>query len=90
MVSFQHGDKPLAAQQCPMPEHGGIPGANAIRTPLIRSRHGQRADIQRRGAVDRAGRRNGDLGLEAIVNFQHDTSPCGGTRATSRSGTLNT
>jgi hypothetical protein len=27
----ENGEKPFAAQQCPRPEHGGIPGANAIR-----------------------------------------------------------
>lgn len=42
---------------------------------LIRSRDGHRADTQRRGVVDRSGRRNGDLELEAILKFQHDTSP---------------
>ena len=51
---------------------------------LIRGHRGHRADIQRRGAVDRAGRRNGDLEREAILKFQHGTSPVWPTASWSR------
>ena len=42
---------------------------------LIRRHRGHRAEIQRRGAVDRAGCRDGDRELEAILKLQHGTSP---------------